>query len=405
MDAVSGTPRDVRRYLGQHLRTDCHRNAVSALQRKNQQDVEEAREEVTCEGVKLNLDCEEQGAASKLHAMVHHVQVWMSWQKKDNTLQKHSYTLTKDCVIIRHSECKSTVLVAAGAEKICENCSKLTDGLSIRRMVHKFALKKYAAERLHAVLFHSDETVKEGEARLKADPIYDFFRTSFDRIIAYNVMNLKNWVRSSFLSLGEERRSQAMQNFMDSFVVPCVQVNVHAALEARPQLLRVQTMFETALEQRSTSDMERINLEIAKCSVEGRLAQHPLLQGLILSCIKMLEREEKGLSMTGRNASTSIHANDEVKALVQEAGCTLAILGCNAELLKRFGQSRAVKKTLKDMTEKGLPTPMLALSEESKIRDNVTLIDERLSATTGKSGCDLAAGQVADVGLMLDDVG
>ena len=190
-----------------------------------------------------------------------------------------------------------------------------------------------------------------------------------------------------------------MQSFMESIVTPCVQVNVHAALEARPQLLRVQTVFETALEQRSISDMERINLEIAKCSVEGRLSQHPLLQGLILSCIKLLEREEKGLAMTGRNAANSIAANDEAKGLVQEAGATLAILGCNAEMLKRFGQSRAVKRSLKNMTEYGLPSPMLALSQESKIPENLTLIDERLSATTGKSGCDWVADKkVSDVG-------
>jgi len=393
-------PKDVRKFLGQHLQTDCHNRALGALAAKNAaQDGEQTLEEVPCEAVILKFDLEAEGAATKLHAMVHHVQQWMSWQKQDCGLQKHSYKLTQDCVEIRHSDCTRTVEVVKGAQKICGPCSKLTDGLSIRRMIHKFALKKYAAERLHAMLFHSDERLQEGEARMKADPIYEFFRTSFDRIMGYDALNLKNWVRSSFLSLEESRRSQAMQSFMESIVTPCVQVNVHAALEARPQLLRVQTVFETALEQRSISDMERINLEIAKCSVEGRLSQHPLLQGLILSCIKLLEREEKGLAMTGRNAANSIAANDEAKGLVQEAGATLAILGCNAEMLKRFGQSRAVKRSLKNMTEYGLPSPMLALSQESKIRENLTLIDERLSATTGKSGCDWVADKkVSDVG-------
>ena len=98
VDAVSMHPKDVRKFLGQHLQTDCHNRALGALAAKNAaQDGEQTLEEVPCEAVILKFDLEAEGAATKLHAMVHHVQQWMSWQKQDCGLQKHSYKLTQDC--------------------------------------------------------------------------------------------------------------------------------------------------------------------------------------------------------------------------------------------------------------------------------------------------------------------
>ena len=65
VDAVSMHPKDVRKFLGQHLQTDCHNRALGALAAKNAaQDGEQTLEEVPCEAVILKFDLEAEGAAT-----------------------------------------------------------------------------------------------------------------------------------------------------------------------------------------------------------------------------------------------------------------------------------------------------------------------------------------------------
>ncbi|CAK8992367.1 unnamed protein product [Durusdinium trenchii] len=258
---------------------------------------------------------------------------------------------------------------------------------SIRRVVVKFVLKKFAAEHLQARLYHSDQKLKDVEAEIKADEIYLFHQAPFDRIINFRTHELQMWVRMSFHSISVNRRSEPFHSFVQTVVDPCMRVNVTSALQTRPQLLQAQVLFQEFLQNGDASVMDRVNAEIASATINGKLQHHPLLQGLTMSCLKMLDRQEKGLNMTGRNAATSIQATEEGRMLVQEAGATLAILGCNKEILKRFGQNSATRSVFEDMRAHSLPTPRLALATPTQVQENLQLIDHHLSATTMTSGC------------------
>lgn len=395
LDAVSTKPKDVTWFLKQHMNTMIHMDRVRRLHLQNTATPPTNQPErlVACQGLVIAESGQE--APTRLHAVAHHVQEWMSWQSFDHGLHKRSYSVSNEAtscsITIRHGECLKDIPFVEGNLPVCPKCDSLTGNCSIRRVLQKFVTKKFAAERLHAMLYLPDGSVEELETSMKADAIYQQFPTPFDKIIQKTVVQLKEWVSSSYVSQPMNRRSQVLCHFIQKIVGPCLAVNVHAALNAKPQLLRVQSLFEIALTSGMASDMDKLNVEIAKSSIEGKLSKHPMLQGLIVSCLKQVERFEQGKSMVGRAGETSIMFNPAACALAHEAGCALAILGGNGEMLARLGQSsRIIKRSLKDMDGSGLPTPMLALSDPAVISRNMALIDQRLSTTTGKTGCGLA---------------
>jgi hypothetical protein len=246
--------------------------------------------------------------------------------------------------------------------------------------------KKFAAELLHAKLFVSDERVEQMKSEMKKNVFYKPHNQFFDTVMDLRTHELQTWVRKSFLCMPEKAKSAQFRNFMDTTVEPCMRINVHAALQTRPQIVQAQTLFTNFLEKGDPAIVDRINVEIAQASLSGKLQNHPLLQGLILSCLKMLDREERGLQMVGRDDESSLQFTEEARYLVQEAGSQLAILGCNKHILQKFGLR--CRPQLPDLTDSGLPTPMLALQTAEAVRDNMILIDQRLSAATETSGCD-----------------
>eukprot|EP00438_Fugacium_kawagutii_P001566 Skav235500 [mRNA] locus=scaffold3432:23399:30233:- [translate_table: standard] len=222
---------------------------------------------------------------------------------------------------------------------------------------------------------------------MKADSMYTFHQVQYDKILEYNIHELQQWVRRSFLCVPVDRRSRALKSFIEMVVLPCTGVNVTATVKTKPQLLQAQALFSSFLESGDASVMDQIAVQIAQASISGRLHNHPVLQGLTLSTMKMQDPQERGLSLAGRDAKNTPLATEEGRMLVSEAGSTLAILGCNAEVLRRFGQNAVGSKKLGDMTSKSLPTAMLALGSKEVLKQNIEFIDQQLSATSHMSGC------------------
>lgn len=387
IDAVTTKRKDVLFFLNQHCSTMQHQRRLALHESLRPPAARNGPmpppEPVPCEGVSLD-----DKSGGRLNVLQKHVKLWISWQAPSE-LRKHSYTFcsASQTFTLRHANCQAKCTTSRAGRATCGECLKLTEANSIRRVVVKFVLKKFAAEHLQARLYHSDQKLKDVEAEIKADEIYLFHQAPFDRIINFRTHELQMWVRMSFHSISVNRRSEPFHSFVQTVVDPCMRVNVTSALQTRPQLLQAQVLFQEFLQNGDASVMDRVNAEIASATINGKLQHHPLLQGLTMSCLKMLDRQEKGLNMTGRNAATSIQATEEGRMLVQEAGATLAILGCNKEILKRFGQNSATRSVFEDMRAHSLPTPRLALATPTQVQENLQLIDHHLSATTMTSGC------------------
>ena len=360
---------------------------TAALQRAEMRNEVPDPDPVRCEAFVLRED--EEGD-NKLSVLRKNIMEWISWQGECE-LRRHSYCFKTESggniFTIRHVDCQQQVVVKDRDDvPICAECQKIGDQNGIRRTVLKHVRKKFAAELLHAKLFVSDERVEQMKSEMKKHVIYKPHNQFFDTVMDLRTHELQTWVRKSFLCMTEKAKSAQFRNFMDTTVEPCMRINVHAALQTRPQIVQAQTLFTNFLEKGDPAIVDRINVEIAQASLSGKLQNHPLLQGLILSCLKMLDREERGLQMVGRDDESSLQFTEEARYLVQEAGSQLAILGCNKHILQKFGLR--CRPQLPDLTDSGLPTPMLALQTAEAVRDNMILIDQRLSAATETSGCD-----------------
>lgn len=205
--------------------------------------------------------------------------------------------------------------------------------------------------------------------------------------MALKTHQLQSWVRSSFLSIPVASRSPQFKTFISSVVQTSLNVNITEAARAKPHVLQAEVLFQQFLQSGSASDMDKLNIAVASASIRGKLQQHPILQGLTLSCYKMIERQERGLSQQGRDKSGSVNASELGKSLVAQAGTTLALAGANSELLKMFGRSIAsCTPMVADLHVQSLPNPVMALNHMERLRTNITLIDQRLSATTQTTG-------------------
>ena len=208
-----------------------------------------------------------------------------------------------------------------------------------------------------------------------------------DKIMTLKTHQLQSWVRSSFLSMPITGRSEEYRTCLSAVVQTSLNVNVTTAVSAKPYLMQAEGLFQQFLQSGSVSDMDKVNIAIASASIQGKLQQHPLIQGLTLSCYKQLERQERGLAMQGRDKANSMIGSDLGKSLVQQAGATLALAGGNKEMLKLFGRSLvSCSPNVANLHAKSLPNPVLALDNPERLRTNLALIDQRLSASTQSSG-------------------
>lgn len=122
-------------------------------------------------------------------------------------------------------------------------------------------------------------------------------------------------------------------------------------------------------------ELEDLNLKIMKGIVAGRLDQNPFIQGLLVACLRVAEKEERGvLSLRGRKPGSS----ETETCLVQEAAVTFAVAGGNKELASKLGQSlHAGRVDLDALHSKGLPNPMLSLMDAQQMERNLELIDQK----------------------------
>ena len=120
--------------------------------------------------------------------------------------------------------------------------------------------------------------------------------------------------------------------------------------------------------------MEEANTKLAAALVQGKLNANPFVQGLLIQCMRRLERRESGKSDRGRWMDTT----ETEDRLVKDAALTLAMHGGNKKLCSSLSQCRAPHISLDNLIEHSLPNPALALMNKTRLESNLNLIDLKL---------------------------
>lgn len=124
-------------------------------------------------------------------------------------------------------------------------------------------------------------------------------------------------------------------------------------------------------------ELEEVNLKIMQGVAAGRLDSSPFIQGILVACLRVAEKQERGvLSLRGKKpASTETESR-----LVEEAAFSFAVAGGNRELAAKLGQTmRARHVDLDQLHTHGLPNPMLAMMKAEQMDRNLELIDQRFA--------------------------
>ena len=133
-------------------------------------------------------------------------------------------------------------------------------------------------------------------------------------------------------------------------------------------------------------ELSEVNALIAKAAVTQKLDAHPMMQGILVRCLRRLDKESRGITS---NRGRSACLNETEHRLIQDAALSLAVAsGASRRLLVDLGQNaRSPAIQLHDLPSMSLPNPMLALLCQDQLRENTTLVDQlfnRLPASPAK---------------------
>ena len=99
---------------------------------------------------------------------------------------------------------------------------------------------------------------------------------------------------------------------------PALKINVTSVPDCFADVI---ARFKGWISSNSTSETDRANLRVAAGVMEGRLQGHPLLHGLSLQCMRMVEKQDRGVNtMRGRRCNET----ELETQLISDAGLALA---------------------------------------------------------------------------------
>ena len=382
-DAVSTKRIDALYFLQQHARGLNHSRLVAKREAEAiNAKLEFKTTQVQCKGLSL----QDESCGSLAH-MAKHVQLWHLWRVLSPEIRKHSYEFQDnvDSFLIRHGDCETTCEPVVGRRDVCAKCLSLVP--MVKKAVVRCALKHFGAQVLFSRMFEDPTALEAKVQAMKADFLYERHRSQIDKVLTLQPYELQTWVRASFLSVRKDRRNGSLTSFLVSVVEPTLNINGCTASAKKPAMLQAQAMFERYREKPQVEELDQVSLAIGKACVSGRLQGNPMIMGLILSCLRVLERKDDGKSgvgeTVGRVGQQSCLASDKAKDLAREAGRLLAFAGANQQMLGLFGCCVRPWKGcnyLQSLDKASLPKPFLSLLDEDLHRNNLKLIDQRFAA-------------------------
>lgn len=382
-------------YLCQHAKSMTHQKNVAARKAadisaeldKSGVNPTEPEPFDLCQGLIMN-----EKAPGHLGYLAKHSQQWLGWRAPCEELKKHTYTFEEsmgNCVV-RHQSCKKTCPAVKGQPGLCSECLSLLE--YVKRSVVLCATKRFAAELLFSRLFEDSTAVDQLVEKLKEDYLYLRHGKKLDVIIGLSTFELQAYVRARFLSIRKDLRSEAFSSFLKTVVEPTLGINVVSISDQKPVMVKARSFFERYLKNAEVDELDHVAISIADASISGRLQGNPMIMGLIVSCLRVLERQDgghTGIGLTrGRVAKDSAMGSATAKELALESGRALCLAGGNKQLLQLFGCNVRPHKGFSytaALSEASLPVPFCAISSDD-LRNNMFLLDSRLGFLSNTSG-------------------
>lgn len=356
--------KDVKHFLKQHLTSPTH---LRNVEKQNKMMACE-EDKVECKGLCVSdISCA--GRLSEFRVE------FDQWARHSNLKEfaKHTYWFdaNENSWFVRSCHCE-TMLPQPGLNErpVCKQCKDLNKPHSIIRAVERHAIKFFSAELLTARLFHGEAAVMDLTKFIEGSALYFRRKNAVTRLMQCSNGRLQQLVRESFTSDGKP--SEVQQRFMATVVDPALAVAIGSVPE---RLQDVTSRIAAVIAGGQGDEAELSNMKLALASLKGSFNTHPMVQGLMLQCFQLVDRQERGIyTMKGRrNLQT-----DHERAAINDAGLQFAVLAGNSTLMKTFGLNpRASKTQVDDLAKFSLPQSPLAFLWPETLRKNFQICDQR----------------------------
>lgn len=229
-------------------------------------------------------------------------------------------------------------------------------------------------------LFKSDEATAELIDGMKATNLYRINPGRIDEVIAMKDSDLQNNMRNSWLKMRRDSCTPQLIMFIDNTIRPSLLVNVE---ECTGEFRQLSNQFTAQLAGGGVAELQQLGMRIMKATCSGKLLSHPCIMGIVLQCIDVVNREERGIHTLKQPRKMG----DKEQALIQQAGLLLTSNGCSGDLMRAMGFSKLSflrsHSNLDSLLSQGLPCAPLALLKPSVMQQNVALISQMLPPLPG----------------------
>ena len=310
----------VTHFLRQHLDSATHQRNLKAYE------IAKHGKPVPCEALLVS-----DPSAGCLYEVQKEFELWVGHANL-KVLAKHEYwkDVNKDQWFIRAARCQKECLPSAGCRPMCAQCQELGKAKGVCKVVLRFAQKYFLAVLLSARLFQDSERRQEVEAEIKDSLLYKKDPKRMQQILDLSNNKLQQLVRASWLKGTDVHSTETQGKFMTSVVKPALRFNISTVPNCFSDVL---TRFSASIASGLFSDRDVAKLKVAAGVLDGRLDEHPLLHGLSLQCMRLLEKQQRGLeTMRGRRSQESCLES----SLISDAGLRLAMMSNNKSLAREL---------------------------------------------------------------------
>ena len=372
IDMLAAKAETAERALKSHIQCDTHQRRLAELQQRTEV------EQVQCPG--LSTQNPLAGPLHQLRAEFH------QWASLSNIKKfgKHSYwqVANEETWFVRSCRCKQR-FVPVGGPNVCDECLALSRHQNVVKSVLAFAFQKYyPAKLLSAKMFQSQESQAELVKEIRASACYSYDSARMESLLQSKPWQLQQVVRARCSSNPSSTSTPAFHEFMSTIVTPALQVNTTNVPSAFSDVVG---RMSACIASGRADETDHASLKVALAAMQGQLQGHPMLLGISLQCLRLLEKAGRGIDhMRGRRSKESSRETE----LIQDAGLTLSLMSGQKELAQKFGMAQRKPSCLGKLKEHSLPSPALALLWPSELAENFRLCDQRFRMTEGQDPRD-----------------
>jgi len=313
-------------YLGQHFRTQKHIEQLAAFEKEGQP--QNQKEIVPCQGLQVKNSI----SGGLLYYMRTEFSTWAAFTNLES-LATHSYWQEPNGAgwIIRSSGCDQNMEKTKEDWQTCPECIHLGSGKrSVVRNVTRFTQKYLWAKLLNARLFQGAEARELVEEEVRKSAAFRSDPKEAEKVLKLPNHHLQQLVRATWTHTNATQVTPQCLDFLTTVVKPTLRCNV-SSFEGCFQ--DVAARFEAMIASRDVNDAELSKLKLAAAALDGSIESNPLLEGMALACLRLMDKQKRGVeTMAGR---PSKDRTEREFALVADAGMRLAMATGNGKLGKQ----------------------------------------------------------------------